>query len=258
MLTFHPGQATGETAPPAGTVWVDLLTPTESEIALIEGHTGLRVPTLEDVAEIERSGLAGRGGGWFPTGRKMHAVVAAAHKARKDPVVVVNAMEGEPAASKDAVLIHRNPHLVIDGAVLAAQSVGAATVHIAAHRGSRALVDLDAALAARGGNDPVQIFIVDGPDRYVSSEESALAHLVGDGTALPVTVPPRVFESGARPDRSAPWSPADTAVRGHRPARSSTCRGRRTASGRRAACPVLAFSSYSLTMPAAWSRPREC
>ena len=55
MLTFHPGQATGETAPPAGTVWVDLLSPTESEIALIEGHTGLRVPTLEDVAEIERS-----------------------------------------------------------------------------------------------------------------------------------------------------------------------------------------------------------
>ena len=160
--------------------------------AATRGHAGPLV------AEIERSGLAGRGGGWFPTGRKMHAVVAAAHKARKDPVVVVNAMEGEPAASKDAVLIHRNPHLVIDGAVLAAQSVGAATVHIAAHRGSRALVDLDAALAARGGNDPVQIFIVDGPDRYVSSEESALAHLVGDGTALPVTVPPRVFESGVK------------------------------------------------------------
>ena len=150
------------------------------------------------VAEIERSGLAGRGGGWFPTGRKMSAVVASSRQARKDPAVVVNAMEGEPAASKDAVLVHRNPHLVIDGAVLAAQSIGATTVHLAAHRGSRALHDLQKAVAARGGSDPVELVVVDGPDRYVASEESALAHLVGEGIALPVTVPPRVFESGVR------------------------------------------------------------
>jgi NADH:ubiquinone oxidoreductase subunit F (NADH-binding) len=150
------------------------------------------------VSEVERSGLAGRGGGWFPTGRKMAAVVSASRQARKDPALVVNAMEGEPAASKDAVLVHRNPHLVIDGAVLAAQSIGATTVHLAAHRGSQALRDLEKAVAARGGSDPVELVVVDGPDRYVSSEESALAHLVGDGIGLPVTVPPRVFESGVR------------------------------------------------------------
>ena len=73
------------------------------------GHVG----PLVDV--VDRSGLAGRGGGWFPTGRKMHAVASAARQARRAPVVVVNAMEGEPAASKDAVLVHRNPHLVLDG-----------------------------------------------------------------------------------------------------------------------------------------------
>jgi NADH:ubiquinone oxidoreductase subunit F (NADH-binding) len=150
------------------------------------------------VAEVERSGLAGRGGGWFPTGRKMHAVVAAAHSARKEPVVVVNAMEGEPAASKDAVLVHRNPHLVLDGAVLAAQAVGAGVVHVAAHRGSRAVGTLERAIEQRGGRDSVELRLVDGPDRYVASEESALAHLVGDGIALPVTTPPRVFASGVR------------------------------------------------------------
>ena len=150
------------------------------------------------VAEVERSGLAGRGGGWFPTGRKMQAVVAAAHSARKEPVVVVNAMEGEPAASKDAVLVHRNPHLVLDGAVLDAQSIGASVVHVAAHRGSRALGTLERAIAQRGGHDGVELRLVDGPDRYVASEESALAHLVGDGIGLPVTTPPRVFESGVR------------------------------------------------------------
>ncbi|HET7901064.1 MAG TPA: NADH-ubiquinone oxidoreductase-F iron-sulfur binding region domain-containing protein [Candidatus Nanopelagicales bacterium] len=154
------------------------------------GHVG---PLVE---LVDRSGLAGRGGGWFPTGRKMHAVATAARQSRRDPVVVVNAMEGEPAASKDAVLVHRNPHLVLDGAVLAAQSVGATTVHVAAHRGSRALVDLDRALEQR--SDPVEVKLVDPPARYVASEESALAHYIGDGIALPVTVPPRVFESGVR------------------------------------------------------------
>jgi NADH:ubiquinone oxidoreductase subunit F (NADH-binding) len=150
------------------------------------------------VAEIDQSGLAGRGGGWFPTGRKMHAVANAARSARKDPIVVVNAMEGEPAAAKDAVLISRAPHLVIDGAVLAAQSLGAGQAVLAAHRGSRAYVTLQQAIEARAGRDPIELRVVDGPDRYVASEESALAHFVGDGVALPVAVPPRVFESGVK------------------------------------------------------------
>ncbi|MBI1378506.1 MAG: proton-conducting membrane transporter [Frankiales bacterium] len=152
------------------------------------------------VAEVERSGLAGRGGGWFPTGRKMHAVVTAARTARKEPVVVVNAMEGEPAASKDAVLAQRNPHLVLDGAVLAAESIGASTVTVAAHRGGRALGLLERAAEQRRsrGLDSVELRVVDAPARYVASEESALAHFVGDGVALPVSVPPRVYESGVR------------------------------------------------------------
>ncbi len=152
------------------------------------------------VAEIERSGLAGRGGGWFPTGRKMHAVVTSARTARKDPVVVVNAMEGEPAASKDAVLVHRNPHLVLDGAVLAAESIGSSVVYVTAHRGSRTLATLERAVEQRRstGHDSVELRLYDAPDRYVASEESALAHFVGEGIALPVTVPPRVFESGVR------------------------------------------------------------
>jgi NADH:ubiquinone oxidoreductase subunit F (NADH-binding) len=152
------------------------------------------------VAEVERSGLAGRGGGWFPTGRKMQAVVAAAHSARKDPVVVVNAMEGEPAASKDSVLVHRNPHLVLDGAVLAAQAVGSSVAYVVAHRGGRSVGTLERAVEQRAGRggDPVELRVLAAPARYVASEESALAHFVGEGIGLPVTVPPRVFESGVR------------------------------------------------------------
>jgi magnesium transporter len=55
MLTFHPGHHPGEGPPPAGTVWIDLVNPTETEIQLVEGHTGYRIPTLADLREIERS-----------------------------------------------------------------------------------------------------------------------------------------------------------------------------------------------------------
>lgn len=158
------------------------------------GHAG----SLVD--EVEAAGLAGRGGGWFPTARKMRAVVDAAKHSRKDAVVVVNAMEGEPAAGKDALLCQQQPHLVLDGAVLAAEAVGAAVVHVAVHRGTRAHTALTRAVAVRTSSalDPVELRVVDAPGRYVASEESALAHFVGEGVALPVTVPPRVFESGVR------------------------------------------------------------
>jgi magnesium transporter len=56
MLVFHPlrDQQPGE-PPGADTVWADLIKPTESEIQLIEDHTGFRLPAQEDLREIERS-----------------------------------------------------------------------------------------------------------------------------------------------------------------------------------------------------------
>ena len=64
-------------------------------------------------AEIERAGLCGRGGGAFPLARKLAAV----KRARGRPTVIVNGCEGEPLSAKDALLLGRLPHLVIDGAL---------------------------------------------------------------------------------------------------------------------------------------------
>ncbi len=85
------------------------------------------------IDEIERSGLRGRGGGWFPVGTKWRSV----HRVgMRRPVVVANGSESEPASGKDRLLLSRFPHLVLDGAVVAALSVGApdVVVHVPAFR----------------------------------------------------------------------------------------------------------------------------
>ena len=71
---------------------------------------------------IDGSGLAGRGGAGFPTGRKWRAVA----EAEGDPkTIVCNADEGEPGCFKDRVLMDHDPHAVIEGMALAAYATGA-------------------------------------------------------------------------------------------------------------------------------------
>ena len=62
------------------------------------------------MASLEESGLTGRGGGAFPTSVKLGVSQSGGHGG----IVVVNAMEGEPASSKDQLLLTRTPHLVLD------------------------------------------------------------------------------------------------------------------------------------------------
>lgn len=78
------------------------------------------------VGAVERSGLRGRGGAGFPTGRKLRAVAEAGPRT----VVVANGTEGEPASAKDKLLMTCCPHLVLDGALLAAEAVGANEVMV--------------------------------------------------------------------------------------------------------------------------------
>lgn len=151
------------------------------------------------IDEVERAGLRGRGGGWFPTHTKLRAVIDSAASRRRlsrgrHPIAIGNGMEGEPASSKDASLMATNPHLVLDGLSMAAQGIGATEACIAVHRGSPVEEYMTRALQERD-NDPVSISLVLPPARYVASEESALAHWVGDGIATPV-FPDRPFQKG--------------------------------------------------------------
>ncbi len=143
---------------------------------------------------VRHAGLRGRGGAGFPTAVKMAAVAG-----RRRTVVVANGTEGEPASAKDKTLLTVAPHLVLDGAVLAAQAVGARQVTICVER--TAAVAIDAVGRAleerrRAGLDSVGCDVALTPDRYVAGEESALVHWLNGGEAKPTFVPPRPYERG--------------------------------------------------------------
>jgi NADH:ubiquinone oxidoreductase subunit F (NADH-binding) len=146
------------------------------------------------IEEVERAGLRGRGGAAFPTAIKLQAVAA-----RRHSVVVANGTEGEPASAKDKSLLAGTPHLVLDGASLAAEAVGADEAIICVDRTATAAVDaVRTALAerARVKADRVRLRVEAAPGRYVAGEESALVQWLGGGDARPAFGPPRPFERG--------------------------------------------------------------
>src|SRR5262245_20965265 len=124
------------------------------------------------IRTLERSGLTGRGGGAFPTARKLRSVAASGRPA----VVVVNAAEGEPLSGKDRLLLTVAPHLVLDGAALAACATGARRIIVCVHEGADTAPRVEAAAAERAQARlaPVPIEVHRVPVGYVSSEETAL------------------------------------------------------------------------------------
>jgi NADH:ubiquinone oxidoreductase subunit F (NADH-binding) len=150
-------------------------------------HGGLRIQRTI-MAEIEQSGLTGRGGAAFPTARKLAAVAAAAGR----PVVVVNGTEGEPACAKDKVLLATEPHLVLDGAVIAAHVAEARQVIVAAHRAVAGSVE--DAISER--QDNVDIRVVEAADGFVAGEASAVVNWLAGGPPVPTQVPPRLAQHG--------------------------------------------------------------
>ena len=77
------------------------------------------------VAEVEHSGLRGRGGAGFPTGRKWRSALAAIAKKGRPVYVVVNGDEGDPGAFMDRTIMEGDPHAVLEGLILGAYALGA-------------------------------------------------------------------------------------------------------------------------------------
>jgi len=155
------------------------------------------------VDEIDRAGLLGRGGAAFPTARKMRAVAGA----RGRPIAVVNGAEGEPASLKDRTLMELAPHLVIDGAILAAEALGAdEAILCVCESAEPGIQSMELALDERersGGGDrsasrAPRLHLAVVPGHYVAGQESALVNHLNGGPAKPTFTPPMPFEQGVR------------------------------------------------------------
>ncbi|TXI42391.1 MAG: hypothetical protein E6Q57_15135 [Mycobacterium sp.] len=148
------------------------------------------------LAEVDRSGLLGRGGAAFPLGVKLRTV-RAAHLRGHETVVVANGEEGEPASVKDRWLLRHRPHLVLDGVRLAARLVGAQRAYVYVSDRAAALA-VDHALDEVGfdtlGGLDISIVTVD--PGYVAGEETAAVRVINGGPAKPTDKPPRPFQHG--------------------------------------------------------------
>ena len=149
------------------------------------------------IEQIERAGLRGRGGAGFPTATKLRAVAGC----RKGAIVVVNTAEGEPASLKDRTLMQALPHLVLDGAQLAAQAVGADELIVCVCETAPASVESAAQAVTereRLPTDSAHMRVTVVPGDYVAGQEAALVNHLNGGPAIPTFTPPMVFQQGVR------------------------------------------------------------
>ncbi len=148
--------------------------------------------------EVKASGLRGRGGAGFPTGLKWSFVP----KDADEVYIVINTDESETGTFKDRELLERNPHQVIEGAILAAYAVGAKTVYNywrgeymdAAHECQQAVKDAYAA-GLLGENILGSDFSCDfinhfGAGAYICGEETALLNSLMGELGQPWSKPP--------------------------------------------------------------------
>lgn len=159
--------------------------------------------------EVERSGLRGRGGAGFPTGRKLEAVAAAACPGGVR-YAVLNADEGDPGAFIDKALLERDPFAVLEGLAIAAFACGAreAIVYLRAEYPraraifGRALAEAEAAgfvgETACGGRLSLSVRLVDGHGAYVCGEETSLLRSLEGVPAQVSPKPPYPAECGYR------------------------------------------------------------
>ncbi len=167
----------------------------------------LRGMTPDAVCDaVEQSGLRGRGGGGFPTGRKWKFARAAEGDYK---YLICNADEGDPGAFMDRAVIEGAPHRLVEGMIIAAYAIGASKGYIyiraeyplAIARLKTAFAQARAAglLGARilGTDFSFDMVLKMGAGAFVCGEETALIHSVEGKRGMPRPRPPFPAVKGA-------------------------------------------------------------
>jgi NADH:ubiquinone oxidoreductase subunit F (NADH-binding)/Pyruvate/2-oxoacid:ferredoxin oxidoreductase delta subunit len=166
----------------------------------------LRGVTPDDLCDmVEQSGLRGRGGGGFPTGKKWKF----ARQSKGDQkYLICNADEGDPGAFMDRAVIESDPHRLVEGMAIAAYGIGATKAYVyiraeyplAIKRLKAAIAQAEAAgLLGDGilGTDVnLHVIIKMGAGAFVCGEETALIHSIEGRRGMPRPRPPFPAISG--------------------------------------------------------------
>jgi NADH-quinone oxidoreductase subunit F len=155
--------------------------------------------------EILASGLRGRGGGGFPTGKKWKLTLA---QPSEKKYVICNGDEGDPGAFMDRSLMEGNPHRVLEGMMIAARAIGAnegliyvrAEYPLAVKRVRKAVEDAERT-GVLGDNVfdsglSLRISVMEGAGAFVCGEETAMIASIEGQRGMPRPKPPFPAQSG--------------------------------------------------------------
>jgi NADH-quinone oxidoreductase subunit F len=154
----------------------------------------------EDVTEeVKKSNLRGRGGACFPTGLKWSFMP---RQTDKPKYLIVNGDESEPGTFKDRQIFEFNPHLLIEGAAIAAHAIGAETVYLYIRGEYARWITLmqqavDASVSrgylgtgVMGTATTINLYVHRGAGAYICGEESSLMNSLEGERGYPRVKPP--------------------------------------------------------------------
>jgi NADH:ubiquinone oxidoreductase subunit F (NADH-binding)/(2Fe-2S) ferredoxin len=182
-----------------------LIDPTQIDEYIARGGYKALVKVLQEISAdalcemVESSGLRGRGGGGFPTGKKWKF---ARQSTADQKYLICNADEGDPGAFMDRAVIESDPHRLVEGMAIAAYAIGAskAYIYIRAEY-PLAIKRLKTAIAQAQTNNllgdnilgsgfNLEVIIKMGAGAFVCGEETALIHSIEGKRGMPRPRPP--------------------------------------------------------------------
>ncbi len=168
-------------------------------------HVLAELTPQQVIEAVTASGLRGRGGGGFPTGRKWQVAAAAPGDVK---YLICNGDEGDPGAYMDRTVLESDPHSIIEGMVIGAYAVGASVGYayirdeypLAVERFAGAIAQAEAAGLlgedTLGSGFSFTIQLVRGAGAFVCGEETALLASIEGGLGEPRPKPPYPAEVG--------------------------------------------------------------
>ena len=159
----------------------------------------LGMKPAEVMEEVKKASLRGRGGAGFPAGVKWSFVP---QKVDKPKYLCVNADEGEPGTFKDRYIMGHNPHLLLEGIIIASYAVGIHSAFIYIRGEYEAIAQrLEGAIAEAykkaylgknilGTNFDLEVVVHRGAGAYICGEETALLESLEGKRGHPRLKPP--------------------------------------------------------------------